>query len=581
MDWNAYLSFTADVSRTVTEGHKVYIALTAVVLTLLWPNEKRPQLGTGMALGALGLVFTANLYGYEVVDGRFLAGLTVFTLVWPSLRSAQATLGRLFLVFLTLIAISNYLRWGPKLAVERVDTYDLMHYYLNAKYFDELGYYDLYPACILADVENDGPRWDKQGNIYMAQDDNGHALRPLSHAIERGRVVRSNAFTPERWREFEADFLYLQRNVFGMSDKMWRQMIQDHGFNGTPVWTLIARPFAEMVPATTAYRFMNRDIPSIKLIGLIDVGLLAFAFGLVGWAYGSEAALWCILFFVTSYSLRWPTVSWVFLRYDWVAALLMAMVALKKKRPYIAGLLAAWSATLRLFPAFWMWGPFSKGVAGLTRRHVHKQLLVLAAGFLMGVAILEAGAVGRYGLDQVTVHLENMSDHNKAEQLSSRRIGLALGLAFAGPMEKKPIPPIIGPARKRQIGEMKPIRYGLGVLVMVVMGWGLRRADDDEAFGYGFIPIFLLTTMSYYYYISRITLSLVHASDLSKVRNQIGLALLFGMELFSNWAEFTYKEHRLFLIGYLAWFIALYTLVMMAFLLADARQKEALEAANG
>ncbi len=574
MDWNTYLRFTADVSRTVTEGHKVYIALAALILVLLWPEQRRPVVGQGLAMGVLGGVFLANWKGYEVVDDRFLLGLLVATLLWPALRALHEKLAPLLLVLLTLISIANYLRWGPKLAVERVDTYDLMHYYLNAKYFDELGYYDLYPACILADMENGGPRWDKGGTIYMAQDDDGHALRPLAHAVERGRVVRETRFTPERWKAFEADFLFLQREVYGMSDKMWRQMIQDHGFNGTPVWTLLARPFAELVPATHFVRFLGRDVPSIKIIGLLDVGLLALAFGLVGWAYGGPAAMWCILWFTVSYSLRWPTVSWVFLRYDWVAALLMAMVALKKKRPYIAGLLAAWSATLRLFPAFWMWGPFSKGVAGLVRKKVHRQLLVLALGFLVGVAILEAGAVARYGIHQVRIHLENMSDHNKAEQLSSRRIGLALALAYAGPWEKRPIPRIIEPHRKKRIGAQKPLRYGIGIAILVLMGWLLRRAEDDEAFGYGFVPIFLLTTMSYYYYISRVTLTLVHASDLSKRRNQVGLASLFGMELFSNWAEFTYREHRLFLIGTLAWLIVAYILVMMVFLHIDARRDE-------
>ncbi|MCB9669278.1 MAG: hypothetical protein H6734_07395 [Alphaproteobacteria bacterium] len=575
MDWlTDYLTFAADVSRTESEGNKVYIALAAIVLALIWPTQKRLQLGQAMAFAVIGGIFAATQMGYEIVHLGFLLGLGGIVLVWPALAAAKGELARLLLVVLTLVSISNYLRWGPKLAVDRVDTYDLMHYYLNAKYFDELGYYDLYPACILADVENDGPRWDKKGNIYMAQDEKGHALKPLSHAVERGRVVRSNNFTPARWKEFESDFLYLHRQVYGMSDSMWRQMIQDHGFNGTPVWTLIARPFAEAIPANQMGRFMGRDVPVIKLVGLLDVALLAIAFALVGWAYGSETALWAMLWLTLSYSLRWPTVSWVFLRYDWVAALMLSMVALKKKRPYIAGLLTAWSATLRLFPAFWMWGPFAKGVSGLARKHVHKQLLVMALGFFVGVGVLEAGAIGRFGMDQVVVHIENMSDHNKAEQLSSRRIGLALGLAFAGPFEKQPLPTIIGPERKKRIGEQKALRYGLGIAMMVIMGWALRRSDDDEAFGYGFIPIFLLTTMSYYYYIARVTLAILHAADLSKVRNQVGLAMLLGMELFCNWAEFTYKEHRLFLIGYLAWFIAAYAIVMCAFLLVDAHQQD-------
>ncbi|MDP6934558.1 MAG: hypothetical protein QGG40_16665, partial [Myxococcota bacterium] len=154
---------------------------------------------------------------------------------------------RRVLLLLVIVGGLNYARWGPRLALEQVDTYDLVHYYLNASYFDELGYYDLYPAAILADHENGGPFFD-EGRRYMAQDEEGHFFAPISHALDRGRQVRETHFTPERWDAFEHDLLVLQREIPGMNDKLWRQMIQDHGFNGTPVWTLIAKPIAWLVP---------------------------------------------------------------------------------------------------------------------------------------------------------------------------------------------------------------------------------------------------------------------------------------------------------------------------------------------
>lgn len=580
MDWIAYLSFSADVGRTASEGHKITIAMCAIVLALLWPKQRNPKLGHSAALALLGGLFVMDQFaGVRVLDLRVLFGLATFVFAWPALKAAHLRIAPMLLVLLAVTSVANYGRWGPKVITERVDTYDLMHYYLNTKYFDELGYYDLYPAAILADMENDGPFWDKKRNkVYMAQDGGVHALRPISHAMARGRVVRSNNFTAERWDQFEKDFLYLQREVYGMSDKAWREMIQDHGFNGTPVWTLIAQPFAQLVPADTAYEFMGKTVPSIKLIGYLDVVLLAVALGFVAWGYGPAASLWVIVWLGVSYSLRWPTVSWVFLRYDWVAGMLLAMVALKKKRPYLAGLLTAWAATLRLFPAFWMWGPFSKGIGGLIRKTVHKPLLVLAAGFFIGVAVFEVGAISRFGTDQVVIHIDNMSDHNKATQLSSRRIGMALALAFKGPFDIDPLPKKLLRERKELIAEQKPLRYGLAVMMMIIMGWALRRTRDDEAYGYGFIPIFLLTTMSYYYYVARVTLTLVHSSDLGRYRNQVGLILLFGMEVFCNYAEFTYRENRLFLIGYLAWFLAFYTVVITCFLLYDARQEELAEA---
>jgi len=524
MDWSDYLTFSANVGRSVTESHKVYIAGAALVLLMAWPTLMK-------------------------LEKRFATGL---------------------LLVLTLLSTANYMRWGPKMVADRVDSYDVIHYYLNAKYFDELGYLDLYPACMLADLENGGPYFPKQGAVYLAQDETGHHLKPVQHAIDRGRVVRTEKFTPERWKQFEHDFLYLQRERVPMGNNLWRQMIQDHGFNGTPVWTLLARPWAVMIP-----------VEQIKLIGYLDVVVLAAGFGAILWAYGPITVLWSLLFFTVSYSLRWPTVSWVFLRYDWIAGLLIAMALLKKKRYYLAGFFAGWAATLRLFPAFWMWGPLSKGLAGLVRKKVHRKLLVFALGWVVVVGVLELGSIARFGPSTVVTHIENMLDHNSAAQLSSRRIGLATGLPFRGPFEvRNPaderrcrhIPcKNLEPWRRKAISDQKPIRYGLSLLVMLVMGWGLRNARDDEAFGFGFIPIFLLTTMSYYYYIARITLAVVHAADLSKLRNQIGLVLLLSIELFSNWAESTYGGHRVFHIGYLSWALAAYTLIMMGMMLWEAR----------
>jgi hypothetical protein len=460
------------------------------------------------------------------------------------------------LAVLTVWASANYARWNPETLGERVDAYDLAHYYLNARYFDELGYEDLYPAMILADHANGGPTY-AEGNVYLAQDARGHFRAPISHALARGELVRTQQFTKERWAAFERDSLFISRELPGWSDRLWRQMIQDHGFNGTPVWVALAEPVATRVPVT-----------SLKLLGMLDVALLAVAVGFVAWAYGGTAALWIWLWLMVSYSLRWPTVSWVFLRYDWLSGLLIAMSLLRRGHHFLAGIPVAWAATLRLFPAMWMWGPFARGVEGLTRRRLDRDLLKLAGGFLLGVALLQGLAVARLGTEPVSVHFHNMMDHNSAEQLSSRRIGLALALPFRG----ETLPKNIEPERKSAVERQKPLRYGLALTILLLMGWGLRNARDDEALGFGFVPFFLLTTASYYYYVSRVTLVLLHAGDLSRWRNRVGLAALLGLESFTNWAETAMPNDRVFLIGSLAWGLAAYTLVMAGWLMWEARE---------
>ncbi len=524
----------------------------------------------GRILGDPASLYNTGRTVSEVIKVPILGLAILLALVWRFIPRKTANVA---LIVLTLMATVNYSRWGPKVWVEKIDAYDLVHYYINAKYFDELGYYDLYPAAILADHSNGGPHF-QEGTRYMAQDENGHGLKSIGHALRQGRRAKQN-FTPERWEQFEHDILWLQRESDAMSDKLWRQMLQDHGFNGTPAWTVVARPLANMVP-----------VEAVKLLGFIDVALLVGATLLVGWAYGRSTAWWLWLFLVTTYSTRWPVFSWSYLRYDYIAALISGMAMLKKGRPFVAGLFTGWAGAMRMFPLMWLYGPGMKGLIGLSRKHVDRKLVALALGTLVGVVALEGAAVVTMGPEQVKVHFDNMMDHNSAEQLSSRRVGMAMALPYEGPFGPKYVPPnikrnkkrteqvlgrrFIQPERKQKVAEQKPLRFAIAAGVMLLLGWGLRKSEDDEAYAFGFIPLFLLTTASYYYYVARATLIVLHAADLKKTRNQVGLVMLLLIEMFTNYAASVHGEYRVYLIGNVAWGLAIYTAVMMIWFVAES-----------
>lgn len=492
-----------DISRSLSEGYKVYLCGGAVLLALAW--------------------------------------------AWLPRRAARG-----LLVGLLVAATLNYARFGFKLPFKSVDTYDLIHYYLNAKYYDELGYYDLYPACILADHENGGPFFD-EGKIYLDQDDDGHHVAPISVALDKGRIVRDTKFTPERWAQFTHDFLYLQRDVEGLNGELWRQLIQDHGFNGATGWVLEALPFTRV------------PVESIKGLGYLDCGWLALAIAAVVWAWDVNTGLWAALFLMLTYSCRWPTITWAFFRYDYVSLLVIGLALMRRRRPLLAGVATGVATTLRLFPAMWLFGPGMKGLFSLLRRKVSQPGLRLLLGFLLGAGLWQGAATVVCGIDEVRTHYENMSDHNKSENLSSRRIGLALALPFRGDL----LPKNISKEEKALIEQQKPLRFAIAGAVMLLVGWGLRNRRDEEAFAYGFLPFFLLTTASYYYYVARWTLWVLHAGGVckpepgeSRARHAVGLAALAGAEWFTNHAEVTYPDHRVYLIGGLAWWLLAYAVGM-------------------
>jgi hypothetical protein len=239
--------------------------------------------------------------------------------------------------------------------------------------------------------------------------------------------------------------------------------------------------------------------------------------------------------------------------------------------------MAGWASVVRLFPAMWMWGPLWRGLWGLWERQLRRHLLVMAAAFFVAVGVLQGAATARYGTDRVAEHFENMLDHNSAEQLSSRRIGLAMALATE-PWKGFEAELAISPETRLLVDEQSTVRYTLAAALAVALGLALRRRSDDEAFAWGFFPFFLITTASYYYYVARITLVVVHAGNLHRPRHRVGLASLFGLEVLTT-AISVYapewdtanpgKEHRMLLIGALAWGLLAYGLVQMVWMAVE------------
>jgi hypothetical protein len=475
-------------------------------------------------------------------------------LVWKLLPGG---FGQRLLIALTLIAGINYARYTPDVVGKSVDAYDLIHYYLGAKYFDDLGYYDLYPAALLADAE--AGAYNQRSTYYRAQDaERGYRERvPVREGIERGKQVRER-MGPAKWKQFEHDFLVLQRH-HRLGRGLWHELINDRGFNGTPAWLVVGRPIAKLFP-----------VELIKALCYLDFFLLALALFALAWAYGWVTACFALFFLFITYSLRWPYVTWAFLRYDWVSALMIGMALLKRNPwktdkplvPYaIAGVLTGYAGLVRLFPVVWMFGPFMKGVASLLKpsaeplgKRADRRMLVMGAAFLAMLVVQEGTAAGCYGTDAIKTHAGNIAEHIKPEELSSRRIGFALALTYDGRAEPKWLPH----KRKIAIKEGSTERNVVALIILGILGWALRRRRPDEAFAVGFIPFFLLTTASYYYLVCRITLIAWHASDLSKLRNRVGLAWLLGLEFVANYAETYAPGYRVMLIGHLAWGITLY-----------------------
>jgi hypothetical protein len=185
-------------------------------------------LSSPLTKAAIALVAVAILVARALLRGRL-----------PTSR--RITTGAM--VVLALFGVGNYFGFStrPLVGETEFSGYDLLHYYLNAKYFDELGYVHLYEAMVGADDEL-GDRY-RRWRIRRIRDLDSSVTIPYAEVLKKGQRTKT-LFSARRWRQFKHDFDYLQRTV-GAGQQ--RQLFYDHGYNGTPFLQTIAGPLTNAV----------------------------------------------------------------------------------------------------------------------------------------------------------------------------------------------------------------------------------------------------------------------------------------------------------------------------------------------
>ncbi len=442
--------------------------------------------------------------------------------------------------------------YDPKRPTAGLEHMDLTYYYVNSKYFDELGHFYLYPAILTADEE--GP--NRLRGIVKYRDLRTYdsvrraaALTPELRAEIKGR------FTPERWENFKNDV-----NYFTSHYGRWDYLMADRGYNPPATWTLVGGALSNAAP-----------VEKLKLIAMIDFALITLMFVLIARAFGPAPMLFALLWFATTYSGKWPMVGQALLRFDWVAALIMAVCMLKLNRHGWAGGLLAYAALSRVFPILFI---FPYGLLALyhliQKRRFAPEHLRFIYGACAVLFVMVNGALLRLGPQSFVETAKNLSIH--ASSYSSHRIGLGDALVYRGETNWSEYMKNGGPERKKQeIIDMKPWLNGIGLAALAIIAvyvWK-RRLEAHRLIYLAAIPLYCVTNAQSNYYNFRLILMLEHASNLSLHRNKIGLLLLFLVEtatqlMMIQGASTRYPVTSTASIGMLIYFI-----VMLAFMEYD------------
>ncbi|MBN2804690.1 MAG: hypothetical protein JXR91_16465 [Deltaproteobacteria bacterium] len=517
----------------------------------------------GLTIGSIVVLFSS--YILAVLKKRFKDNeeANKLFLETPVLKLGQYSYNAIetflaLLIFLGAAGTVNYASYSHMTNGTHIDEYDLMHYYVTPKYFSELGYFNLLPAILAADEEM-GRHCKRTTTHYLAQTENDYAITPISFALSQRDAVKSK-FTPEKWKEFVHDVKYLQRDVKPMGCSLWRQLLLDHGFNGTPVWVLVARPLTKLI-----------SIENVRILTHLDLLWLVIALLSVNWAFGSRTAAIALLFMTLSYSFRWPTVGWSLLRYDWISSIIIGLSLLKKKKHTASGAFFAYAALMRYFPAIWMVGIVAKGIHELVTRkeipvkkiwrRISPKYYKMALGFFALSTLLLSISFAVDGVDTHKQSLENMNAHVQPHNLSSRRMGFILAPVYRGESDMK----WISEEKKQMVEKIEtPVRV-FAIAVIIILGLFMTSLKDWEAVGLGFIPFFLLTTSSYYYYVVLLSGVVIHAKGFLKPWHLFGLISMFLIQLYFNAAEHFNPGMRYPTISIVCIMLSIYTLMILIF----------------
>jgi hypothetical protein len=279
------------------------------------------------------------------------------------------------LAVLALLALASYYRFSLTDRVpEDMHAREVFHYYIGAKYFPELGYGGIYD-CTLAVA--DQQRWPWVAQLDLARDLRTMEPQPAVDLARRGTRECEARFSPERWAEFTRDLAWLDKNLDGPT---WRAVLLDHGYNPSPVWTLLALPVARFAPAE-----------SLLVLVHLDTLLVLGAMAALGWAFGFEALCLAAIAWGTGFLWRYAWIGDAFLRELWFATAVIGVCCLRRRLEFTAGALLATSALIRLFPAIFIAG---YGLWALIRAVRERRIETPTLRFASGVAVASVVLIG-------------------------------------------------------------------------------------------------------------------------------------------------------------------------------------------
>lgn len=297
--------------------------------------------------------------------------------------------------------------------------WDQFHYYMGAKYFNELGYDGLYKCSAVAQDELGKVTYTNDAGSKVTEDLSKEVRSPdkkirnlggdnllmdvATSGLLENHGICTSKFQPARWDAFKEDVKFFR---IQSGKQYWTDMQTDHGYNPPPVWTIMGKFFAELHPASVRY---------LQFLASLDIVYLAGTFIALWWAFGWRVFAIGAIFWGCQSSAPFYWTGGAFLRQDWLFFLVMSVAFMRKRYPALAGASLVYAGLLRVFPGLPVIGWL--GVTGWQlvkhRRLTQQQKRTIMGGVLAAAVLIPASMAvsGKDSYKQFFQHTIAVHDH--------------------------------------------------------------------------------------------------------------------------------------------------------------------------
>ncbi|MGE4607424.1 MAG: glycosyltransferase 87 family protein, partial [Myxococcota bacterium] len=384
--------------------------------------------------------------------------------------------------------------------------WDFYHYYIGPKYFAELGHTGLYRAHTVADYEDDRESYHPEVWVRVLED---YSLTHKAIIVARREEVVAG-FSPERWQEFKSDVGAFRHADFDVrQEPRWAQ---DHGYNGSPLTTVINRWLIHVLPFTVA--------EFVRVVSWFDLLLVVAAALITGRALGARWGLFSIIMFSLNPLNNYLTIGGSYLRYVHYVSLALGIVALLRGRNATSGVLFAISTHLRLFPVLLPLALFVGHLLSPERRSLLRARRSFYVSFAAtGVLLLGLTSfVGVPGGEPVwKAFFENSRLHSRVDSVNqvTLRYPFRYSEQANREVEQRTAKAIEWSAEIRRTFERNASWFYLAVTGFVALSIVfLRRVHrDEEALFAGLVWLFACTHISVYDYLVLSVVPLIFYAD--------------------------------------------------------------------